>query len=517
MIGGREAEQKNAEMAAALLGEGKGGGEKIVEGLASLCVDVVAPDSCWEGGDALVACRTALNLLPRIVGLVRYSGSPEVMAGLQPSVRKAIRKGGGRQRQPLLTLSFGGGGGEGPGGETVHVGACGWSAYLSRRGPCPWECKGQGAGMGAMAAGALAVGEAFKAAFPEANPAPAYHLEYDLVTHGAAEQPVLDPVLPECVDIGATAIVGCGAIGQAACLALLTTGLAGTAVLVDHEYIDESNVQRYALGSEETVGRQKAELMAQMLGRGNPHLRTFPVAAPYEDFALWQENGTAFENMVVCVDNVETRVNVQGAVPRAVWNGWTDNEHGSLGYGVSRHAYDGMHACVSCYYRRSGGPEPTRHELAAARTGMPAETIARMEESGEPCTEEHVRAAAWRMGVQYEDLARHVGRPIRELLHGECGVFRLAGDRGEGATAPAPHQSMMAGVLLASQVVLSRLIPPGGPGPVESAAEFDALRLPGHTCLYRAPRRKGCICGDPAYTGAYARKWGGWDGGRGRE
>lgn len=512
MIGGERAAQRNAEMAGALLGAGKGGGESVVERLSSLSVDVVAADDCMEGGDALVACRTALNLLPRFVGRVVYSGPPGAAAGLKPSVRKAIRRGrrktSRRRQRPLLTLSFGAGGGEEYGGDTVHVGASGWSAYLSRRAPCPWKGGGRRVGMGAMAAGALAAGEAFKAALPDANPTPVDHLEYDLATHGDARQPVLDPALPECVDIGVTAIVGCGAIGQAACLSLRTTGLAGTAVLVDHDRIDESNVQRYALGSEETVGYQKAELASLVLKNGNPRLRTFAYVMPYEEFAYRQDSVTVIENMVVCVDSVETRVNVQGALPRFVWNGWTDNGRGELGYGVGRHAYDGRHGCVSCYYKRSGRPAPTRQELAEARTGIPAETIARMEDSDEHCTEEHVRTAARSMGVRFEDLARHVGRPVAELLHGECGVFRMGGGRRGGEAAPAPHQSMMAGVLLASQVVLSRLALPGGPGPIKSATEFHALHLPGPTCRVNVPRMRGCICGDPAYTGAYASKWG---------
>ena len=509
MIGGHAAARKNADMAGALLGADVG--KVAASRLASLCVDVVAPSHCREGGDAFVACHTALNLLPRFVGRVRYSGPPCVTDRLQPSVGAAIASGGGHAgRRPLLTLVFGSDGGDAEpnrADDIVYVGASGWSAYLSRRGPCTWKGNRR-AGMGAMGAGALAAGEAFKAAFPGAKPTPVDHLEYDLATHGVARQPVQDPALPECIDIGETAIVGCGAIGQAACLALRTTGLAGTVVLVDHDYVDESNVQRCALASEETVGWQKAELASIVLGEGNPRLTAVPIAMPYEYFALGQENGTAFDNMVVCVDNVETRVNVQGALPRAVWNGWTDSRRGSLGYGVSRHAFDGRHACVSCYYKRSGGSTPTRHELAAARTGIPAETIARMEDSGEPCTEEHVRAAARSMGVRPEALMSNVGRPVTEMLHGECGVFRLA--RGnDGASTPAPHQSTMAGILLASQVLLSRFAHAGGAGPVESTAEFDALHVPGPTCLLRAPRRRGCVCGDPAYVGAYMSKWGG--------
>ena len=499
------AAQRNADMLRAL---GIGGGRP---GPPALSVEVHAPERCGDGGNVSTACRAALNLLARFLPRVRYSGDPRVPLGLPASARARVKGGGPPgSRAASVSLVFGPEPAPRAAADPVYVGSAGWSSYVSRRAPCTWADR-YWAGMGAVAAGALAAGEAFKRAFPEAGPTPAGHLVYDLVTHGTAQCPVLNPDPRPCVDIGSMAVVGCGAIGQAACMSLLTSRLAGTVVLVDPDGMDASNEQRYVWASKETRGWPKAELCAGMFEGAGPDLEVQYFEDTYERVAGARRAGEPFDAIAVCVDNVETRVNVQGALPRAVWNGWTDVRAGSLGYGVSRHAYDGGHACVSCYYKRSSGPPPSADEVAAARTGIPAGEIGRMRDAGGgACTMDHVRAASWRTGLPVEYLKRSLGRPISHLLHGECGVFRLDPRAGVPARAPtpAPHQSLLAGVHLAAQVVLSRLPLPPGARPVESAAEFDALHLPGPSCLYRAPRAAGCACGDPVYLAAYEAKWG---------
>lgn len=480
------------------------------DGRPALVVDVRAPERCEEGGNISAACLTALNLLTRLLPRVRYSGDPGVPLGLPASMRDRVEDGGPPgSRAASVSLVFGPGPAPRAAADPVYVGSAGWSSYVSRRAPCAWADQ-YWAGMGALAAGGLAAGEVFKRAFPEADPTPVDHLLYDLVTHGAARRPVLRPDPRPRVDVGRMAVVGCGAIGQAACMSLLTSRIAGTVVLVDPDDMDASNEQRCVWASKETRGRPKAELCAGMLKGAGPGLEVQHFKDTYERVAGARRGGTAFDAIAVCVDNVETRVNVQGALPRAVWNGWTDTAAGSLGYGVSRHAYDGGHACVSCYYKRSSGTPPLADEVAAARTGIPAGEIGRMRDSGAACTMDHVWAASQHTGLPVEYLKRNLGLPISQLLHGTCGVFRFSPRAGAAprAPTPAPHQSMLAGVHLAAQVVLSRLPPPPGARPVESAAEFDALHLPGPFCLHRAPKAAGCACGDPVYLAAYETRWG---------
>ena len=451
----------------------------------------------------------ALNLLARLAR-VSYSGPAEILGTLSTSLRGRVAAAGGGAVDEAASMSVIFGPSRiGAAPRPLYVGSSGWSAYLSTREPCPWY-PGEPNAMGGMLAGALAVGEVFKAMFPEAKPEAASHLEYDLVTHGRAPQPVTGPPVPDLVDLGHTALVGCGAIGQAVCFALRAVKLAGEIVLVDGEKIDESNEQRYVLAHEGVRGAGKAHLLAQYLAQVNPLLKTTAAEAPYELYATELNRYFEPETVVVCVDNVATRVNVQGMLPRVVWNGWTDVAGGSLRYGVSRHVLGGGGACIACYYYPDGG-QPTQMGMNSIMTGLPEDEIEGLLSGGASCTEEIVRRVASSRGIPLERLMPNVGRPFGELLHGRCGVFAIGG-RGAAGPAPAPHQPMLAGIVLASQIVLSGLArdhPGIGPDLIESASDFDAMRLPGPACLFPIGRDERCFCGDADYVGAYRRKWGG--------
>ena len=459
----------------------------------------------------LASCHVALNLLSRLAS-VRYSGPAEIPSTLPQALRRRIAgiggigSGGEGGREADMSVVFGPSEADGA-PSPLYVGSSGWSAYLSSERPCAWAAA-PGNDMGGMLAGALAAGEVFKAMFPEARSEAVEHLEYDLVTHGRAPQPVADPAIPDLVDLGRIALVGCGAIGQAMCLALRGTRLAGDMVLVDGETLDESNEQRYVLAHEGVRGAGKSDFLTKFLTLPNPLLRAAAAGAPYEDYATHLDKGFAPETLVVCVDNVATRVNVQGCLPRVVWNGWTDVAPGSLRYGVSRHVLGGKGACIACYYYPEGG-QPSQAKMNSIMTGLPEGEIEALLSSGAPCTEEIVRRVAASRGIPEDRLRPNVGRPLVDLLHGPCGVFATAG-RAAAGPAPAPHQPMLAGVMLASQIVLSRIAaerPGAAPSLIESASDFDAMRLPGRLCLFPLQRDKRCFCGDPDYVDAYRRKW----------
>lgn len=516
MTGPGAALQKNVSAAAALLGGGNYDGGDLCSRFDEFTVDVHAPRLAEADRNLLPGCHLVLNLLARMAR-VRYSGPEEMLQTLPPQLGRRIAPvggDGGAAGEAAMSIVFGMSEvGDAP--RPLYVGSSGWSSYLSTKGPCMWSPRVHN-GMGGALAGALAVGEVFKAMFPEAGPEPAAHLEYDLVTHGRAPQPVTSPDIPDVVDLDRVALVGCGAIGQALCLALRGVRLAGELVLVDDETLDESNEQRYVLAHEGTRGGGKASYMASHLAFANPLLKITVAESSYEAYVT--EFGRCFEpeTVVVCVDNVATRVNVQGILPRVVWNGWTDVARGSLRYGVSRHALGGGGACVACYYYPEGG-QPSRARMNSVMTGLPEGEVEGLLSRNATCTEEIVRRVSSNRGIPPAMLMPNVGLPFAELLHGGCGVFALGGARGAGP-APAPHQPALAGILLASQLVLSsvaRSQPDSGPRLIESASDFDAMRLPGPECLFQLQRDGRCFCGDADYVAAYRRKWGGNGTGRG--
>ena len=465
-----------------------------MRGLRSFRADVrLAEDP--PSPNALDACRIALNLLPRMLGRVRYEGPASALEEFPASHRSSLGLGGGGEAE--ATVVFGGGKISGA-RNALYVGSSGWSSYLSRSCPCPWVPAVPNA-LGAMHAGALAAGEVFKTLVPGAEPAA--HLEYDLATHGSAGQPVTDPPVPDAVDLGDLAIVGCGAIGQALCCALAGAArLEGRITLIDHDRLEESNEQRYLTAFKETRDAPKTRCAGEVLSARSPQLHVDEVTEPYEAYAASRD--VRFPEMAVCVDNALTRILVQGALPRVLWNGWTDVERGSLRYGVGRHSLAGDLACLACCYLPRGSPDGA--DLDAAKTGLGRDRIMEIRGSGEPCDMALLREVARKGRVRLRSIRRFEGRPFDDLLHGDCGVYR----QGPGETAaatPAPHQPVLAGILLASQLVLERIAPGSA---LRSVSDFEALGEPGRMCLFNSARRPECFCGDPVYRRAYEQKWG---------
>ena len=137
-----------------------------------------------------------------------------------------------------------------------------------------------------MYVGALSVGEVFKKILPELNQSEITHFEYDVITHGKTSQPVTEPKLPEIIDYENLMIVGCGAIGQAFCLAIkLATKLSGKIRLLDHDNLEPSNEQRYLSAYEEVRRSNKAALMGNLLAGGNTTCAAIVIPLKYEDYA----------------------------------------------------------------------------------------------------------------------------------------------------------------------------------------------------------------------------------------
>ena len=482
------AAQKNEEMAEHLLGSGAVAGMR--RQFSSFKVDVCLEDR--PSPNALAACLVALNLLPRTLKSVRYKGPRHVLKKFPPSHRRRLNEG---RRDADAAVVFGRRRISGA-PNLLYAGSSGWSSYLSAGGPCPWVPAVPNA-LGAMHAGALAVGEVFKMLLPEARPERA-KIEYDLVTHGRSRQPVVDPPVPDSVDLGNLAIVGCGAIGQALCCALAGSArLEGHVTLIDRENMEKSNEQRYITAFKETRGALKIMQAGRILASRSPALRVEMATMEYEDYAA--SRNVCFPEMAVCVDNEWTRVNVQGALPRVLWNGWTDVGRNSLRYGVSRHSLADSSACLACYYRPA--KSPSGEEMDALMTGLDRDRIRRMRESDEPCDLPMLTEVSKNRKIPLPQIRRFEGRPLEELLHEHCGVYYTR----VGAPTPAPHQPALAGILLASQLVLERIAP--GASGLRSLSDFEALRAPGPLCLLKSDRHPGCFCGEPAYRQAYAQKW----------
>jgi adenylyltransferase/sulfurtransferase len=106
-------------------------------------------------------------------------------------------------------------------------------------------------------------------------------------------------------------VAGLGGLGGPAAVYLASAGV-GKLTVTDSDTVEPTNLNRQILYTEEDVGREKATVTAEKLGKVNPHTRIEPVQA-----SLAHENAerlVAGADVVIdALDNMETRLVLNAA------------------------------------------------------------------------------------------------------------------------------------------------------------------------------------------------------------
>ena len=105
-------------------------------------------------------------------------------------------------------------------------------------------------------------------------------------------------------------VLGCGGVGSN-CIEALARGGVGKLIIVDHDTIAESNINRQAIAFHSTLGRAKVEVMEKMIHNINPSA----VVVPLKQFIL-KENLSEFLNeylpqvdyVVDAIDTISTKL-----------------------------------------------------------------------------------------------------------------------------------------------------------------------------------------------------------------
>jgi molybdopterin/thiamine biosynthesis adenylyltransferase len=378
----------------------------------------------------------------------------------------------------------------------VFAGSDGWLARVGTQHPL--EVGESSNPFGPGAAACLAVGNVFRAVFLDEATSLDEELALSTFDFGA----VATDATVAGVDIGDVVLAGAGAVGQGALWALERAEVRGQLHVVDPEAIELGNLQRYVLALRADEHRSKVNVACEHAGA----LDLVAHATSWEGFCA--DLGHRWERVLVGVDSAAARRQVQASLPRWIANAWT--QPGDLG--VSVHPWTKTGACLSCLYLPQGEVLSEDRLIADALglQGMEVE-VRRLLFTEQPVPTALLQTIAERLNLPEGAVEGFDGQPLRELyVDGICGGALVGLDRvghpRQDVHVPIAHQSALAGVLLAAQVVADAL----GAGPADSTvARINVMQRIGQE-LRQAVRKDArgiCVCQDPVYRAAYDRKW----------
>jgi hypothetical protein len=387
---------------------------------------------------------------------------------------------------------------------TIFIGSHGWNAMLDPAQPVgSLDTRNP---FGAAAAACIGVANAFRIAFADLLPdtRPDGALEFDVLHHRLGRCPV-SPALPDQIDIDGTHLVGLGAIGRAAAWSLSRApALRGRLDGVDHEAIEDSNLQRYvgATQADAAATVLKCQSVTEMFRGSGVQVAEHPLTwGQY----LRSRADCRLDRVAVALDTPDDRIALQAALPRRILNAWT--QPGDLG--VSRHGFTSG-PCLACLYLPDR-EVPSLSHLVADAIRLPELEVRGLLHAGfrvDPAFLERVALAA---EVPLEALLPFDGLPLRSFYtKAVCGTTWFGtgagGDRGAMAV-PMAFQSALAGVLLAVEIVAdAAMLRTTAMAPL---TKINLLKPLGSRLVEPAAKHKSgqCICQDDTYRAAYQRKY----------
>ena len=391
-------------------------------------------------------------------------------------------------------------------GERIFVGSRGWIAFISPSEAVPTD--GPSNPVGAYAAACFGVAEVWKRLlvphrhiFGAMPIVPATRtLMFSTLTYmpDAAAQP--NPELPASIDLGTLTMVGVGAGGGAAAFTLASVrDVSGDLTVIEPDPVDDTNLNRYVFADSDDEGHSKAGVVEGFLDRFERlTVKAYPEAFSKVASLLPRES---FRQVIAAVHSRAARREIQLETPEVLWDA-AAAEDGE--FRVWRLIF-GITECMYCKHPLGDkDPEVEKSRQLAALLGLsPALWLQRIKDN-EPFSQEEVASIGLHLAGQAINFAIPLpGQPFGDWEAAQCGKLFLP-DADEAV--PIPFAPVMAGVLLAGEVIKERHFP---------AHVLDSYywnTLLGHFVTHNRPRRRGprlnCqCCGDHVYQQQYRRRW----------
>jgi len=386
--------------------------------------------------------------------------------------------------------------------DQVSFGSDGWQAFVAPGATMPTGEKVNP--VGAYAAACLAVAEVWKrlllASRIELSGAPVVPLEEPLsfssLTYGVGDTGV-NPDLPDTASIDKLTMIGLGAGGGAAAHTLASVPrLAGHFELVEPDSLDRTNHNRYVYAGAADLdpGRTKTEVVAEIL-RGHAGVSVQEHPYPFNEASLAT---SSYEYVLAAVHSREARRQIQMETPMVLW----DAAAGEEGEFCAWRLVLGRTECMFCKHPPESDPERAKAEQLSRLLGLDATVWLRKLRDNEPFSADEV--GSMRLPEDVEYLLPVAGQRFDEWEAAYCGVLRLPGSGGE---VPVPFAPVMAGVLVAGEVLKQHHFPD---------MHLDSYYLNTLTGKFmtkirphrRRPKPKCGFCQDAVYLAQYDRRWG---------
>lgn len=384
----------------------------------------------------------------------------------------------------------------------VTINSKGWLAELSQDSALDYATRDSNP-IGAFAASALAGAEIFKQILRKlgstngAVEKKTQHVLFSALDYSVDSRNPPNPALPGAINIGETLLVGAGAVGGSLIFTLRYIEEArGYLTVVDHDKIDESNLNRYLIAGHDDVGKSKVDVASGFTGSD---VRIRPISAKYEDYASGADSKT-FDLVISTVDNNQAREEIQSDLPRVVIHGATHEQT----FVVSRHNFT-QGACLGCLFFKQ---ELSYPEQISAETGIPIGEVERVLSSNGAFSADHARTIVREKGGDGKRLMSVIGLPFKEVYAKEiCGTFGIQ-IGGDSAAATSSFVSAMPGILLAGELVKER------------TKELQDYRLSNYFTMSlfsplaaqvmfrQKDPRCSCLCGEQIMINRYNQKWG---------
>ncbi len=372
------------------------------------------------------------------------------------------------------------------GQEVIRVACCGWNLVLEEDESPTWD---ETLPIIAAITATVVVTEIVKRLLHSFIPSvrPICSLNYSFYDYALHESGA--PVPPSFKIPGAV-LVGAGGIGSAFIYGLLLQrNVSGDIVVIDHDKIDKTNLNRILYALSEDIGSSKAE-MAKRLLEGHTAITVQP------KLSRWAECFNEVDHSLIlgALDDDDVRKSIQSDLPKVYLDGGTGVDN----WRVSRH--DVLDSgCIFCLTADQSGSDL----LELREIGILQAAITRKYETDEQVNEEDLAFVDDHLNDVF------LGRTLRDGLdryHASevCGMTSYL----NGQHMSAPHLSSMPGLLMALEVLKMSLDAKGPFHRFENVLRGNVRgRLHSRTCSREV--KPGCVfCGNDAYRSRYRIKWG---------